>query len=197
MGREGEPVGRLSFNRAGHILGRAHHAAAAETSWEGSPSVNRRVRVALSLTLLFAMTATAAWAHDGRHPTVLAAGPVKDPISEPRGAPVLPVLVALAAASALGVSRRSRLALSVAGLLLVLDFEAGLHAVHHLDNPARAAECATAVATAHLTGTLVDGVTADPIDIPALHPVQFEDPTPVVLRPPAPYIGRAPPTAIA
>jgi hypothetical protein len=95
---------------------------------------------------------------------VFATVSVPDRISEPGGAPVLALLVALALASTLGVSRRKHLALSLVALLLVLAFEGSLHAVHHLDDPARAAECAAAVATAHLTGSLVDGVTADPIE---------------------------------
>jgi hypothetical protein len=159
--------------------------------------MSRTFCVGLSLTLLFAVTATASWAHDGPHPPVLVTGSGADPISEPGGAPVLPLLVALAAATALGASRRRRLALSVVVLLLVLEFETGLHAVHHLGEPARAAECATAVATAQLSGSLVDGVTAEPVDIQALHPVRLDFPTPVAQRPPAPYVGRAPPTSIA
>lgn len=159
--------------------------------------MSRKFCVGLSLTLLFAVTVTASWAHDGPHPPVLVTESVADPISEPDGALVVPLLVALAAASALGASRGRRLALSVVVLVLVLEFETGLHAVHHLGDPARAAECATAVATAHLAGGLVHGVTADPIDVPALQPVQSEVPTPVAKRPPAPCLGRAPPTAIA
>jgi hypothetical protein len=155
--------------------------------------VSRRFRVALSLTWLFVVTATASWAHDGPHPPVLIIESPADPISAGGGAPVLPLLVAVAAASALGAFRRRHLAVSVVVLLVVLEFEAGLHAVHHLGEPARAAECATAVATAHQTGSLVEGVTSDPIDLVVLHPVRSELPTPVGLRPHAPYVSRAPP----
>jgi hypothetical protein len=170
----------------------------AETSQGGSLRLSRKFCVGLSLTLLFAVTATASWAHHGPHPPVLVAGSVADPISGPGGSPALPLLVALAAAGALGASRRRHLALSVVILLLVLEFETGLHAVHHLGEPARAAECATAAATAHLIGSLVDGgVTAEPVDILALHPVGLDFPTPVAQRPPAPYVGRSPPTSIA
>jgi hypothetical protein len=159
--------------------------------------MSRKFWIGLSLTVLLAVTATASWAHDGSHLPVLVTGSVADPISEPGGAPVLLLVVALAAASALGASRPRRRVLSVVVLFLVLEFEAGLHAVHHLDDPARAAECATAVATAHLTGSPVDRVTAEPVDILALHSVPSEIPTPVAQRPPAPYAGRAPPTSIA
>ncbi len=159
--------------------------------------MSRTFYVGLSLMLLLAVTATASWAHDGLHPPVLGTGSGGDPISEPGGDPVLPLLVAFAAASALEASRRRRLALSVVVLLLVLEFETGLHAVHHLGEPARATECTTTVATAHLTGGLVAGVTAEPVDIQALHPVSLDFPTPVAQRPPAPYVGRSPPTSIA
>jgi hypothetical protein len=158
--------------------------------------VSRAFRIALSLGLLLTALVTVSRAHDTPHPPVLAQAPVADP-AEARGpAPASLLLVVLAAVSAAGMVRRKRLALSLVLLLAVLGFEAGFHSVHHLDDPARAAECAVAVATAHLAGSLVDGVSAGPVALRALCPVVLALPAPVVLLPRAPHTGRAPPIPI-
>jgi len=157
----------------------------------------RAVGVALSL-LLLAAAATASWAHDGPHPPAAGTPPVADATADADGAWVAPLLVALVAAGALGIGRRRRLALGLAVLLVILGFEANVHAMHHLDNPTQAAGCAVAVATAHvLTDTVVDGVATELTAIRPLYVVRSARPAPAGPRSPAPHAGRAPPVPIS
>jgi hypothetical protein len=117
-----------------------------------------------------------------------------DATPEAGGALLSALLVLLAAATALGVRRRSRLAVGLVLLLFVLGFEANLHAVHHLDDPT--AECPVAAATAHLTDTLLEDVATDPKVVPAPYSVTPRRPALVAQRPLAPHAGRAPPARI-
>jgi hypothetical protein len=184
----------LSSDEAARILGHVHDGAGTEMMRRRERGVSRACGIALAL--LFVTTATASWAHEAPHPPAPVADPV--PVSVSGGAPDLLLLAAFAAASALAVSRARRLALGLAVLLLVMGVEAGLHAVHHLSDPARAAECAVAIATAHLTGSPVNGGPADLVALRPLYPVRPGLPAPITtLRPPGPHAGRAPPAPIS
>lgn len=118
-------------------------------------------------------------------------------------APVVPThlgtegvgLLLIALAAALVVVGRSRHALAVACLavLLLVSFEAGLHSVHHLADH-RDAQCVVASVSAHTGGLIVDsGGVALPTVWTALRAV----PRVVVaaFRPTATDHGRAPPAA--
>ena len=99
----------------------------------------------------------------------------------------------LAARIGLGLRRPRRLAAGLAILLLVLTFEAGLHAAHHVGEPDRPATCVVAMATAHLVGSPVEVVTVDPGAAPLLHATPPAPSVQVTLHRPAPHKGRAPP----
>jgi len=190
------PAGRaLSSTGGARILDDVQDEARAETMTRRDRGVSRARGVVL--TLLLVGTATTSWAHEGRH----APAPVVEPApvsALDSGAAGLLALVGLAGVIALAARRPRRpiLALGVAVPLLVLGVEARLHAVHHLGDPARAAECTVAVATAHLTGSPADAVTADVVAAPALYLVLPGLPAPIPQRPPATHEGRAPPAPI-
>ncbi|HEY1335516.1 MAG TPA: hypothetical protein VGF31_14735 [Myxococcaceae bacterium] len=140
----------------------------------------------MALLLLLAMP---AYAHDDAdHPGIIAIA-VSGSGTGPSGL----LLGAIAAVIGLGMTRRRLLALALAGLLLVLTLEAAVHSVHHLDDPARAAECAVAVATAHAPIDLADAVTADPAYLRVWYPIRTAFPDPLAQRAPAPRTGRSPP----
>jgi hypothetical protein len=146
----------------------------------------------LSLVLLL-VAVPPSWAHDGPHPAVI----VADPLLGSDGGPGGLLLIVIAAAGAIAVRRRRLLTLGLVVLLLVLTFEAARHSVHHLDDSARAAECAVAVATAHVTVDLVDGVAPDPGDVGVWYPIRTALPDPIAQQAPAPPTGRAPPASLA
>jgi hypothetical protein len=146
----------------------------------------------LSLVLLL-VAAPTSWAHDGPHPAVIVADPL---LGTDGGAGGL-LLIAIAAAAAIGLRRRRLLTLGLVLLLLVLTFEAARHSVHHLDDPARAAECAVAVATAHVAVDLVDGVAPDPGGFGVWYAIRTALPDPIAQPAPAPRTGRAPPISLA
>lgn len=153
--------------------------------------MRRAVPILVSVALL--LVAAPAGAHDGAHrPDIVAADAALDSAIGPG---VL-LVGALAVAGALGMRRRRRLALALAALLLVLAFEAALHSVHHLGDPARAAECAVAVATAHVPIDLAAAVAADPGDVPIWYPIRAPRPDAPAQRAPAARTSRSPPTVL-
>ena len=116
--------------------------------------------------------------------------------------PVIPWPAMLAAAAAVIVAwRRPRraLALAIVMILGLFAFENGVHSVHHLndlrhlDDLRSGAICQVAAATAHVAGTLVDGLTPEHLVLPS--PVRLVLPQHLSLEAlsPAAHQGRAPP----
>jgi hypothetical protein len=134
--------------------------------------------------------AAPSWAHDGSGPLLVLAPP-------PASAGEAFLFAATVAIAVFGLGRRRRFALVLAAVLPFLGFEAGLHSIHHLDDPQRTAKCAVASATLHLNGT--------PAEAPSLAAAIERAPEPVPVAPraaaphrsPAPHEGRAPPLALA
>ncbi len=77
---------------------------------------------------------------------------------------------------------RRRLVIGLVVALLTLAFEAGLHSTHHLGDPVRGAECALALATAHLDGAPVDTVGLAPAVDAALDGPLLLAPVPLAAR---------------
>jgi hypothetical protein len=178
---------------------------------------DRHGRRTLAAAILVAAIAVAAgsapaWAHPVRSPErsaqetpVATADIVSDerqPVSPDPGAPTdesaPPVGVALAfiaiAALLVVVGRRRRLmTLGLALVTLVLAFETGVHSVHHLGSPQDASQCAVAVATTHVQGTVGEPVVPPSAPFYAgtapfvREPVRLASPTWLAWR------GRAPP----
>ena len=151
----------------------------------------------VAATMLASLLAPAsAWAHPAAPAAPAEAGPVAELAAAPPGDLDGVLLVALAAVVALGMSRR-RLVIGLVLALLTFAFEAGLHSTHHLGDPVRGAECALALATAHLDGAPVDTVGLAPaVDAAPDGPLLLA-PVPLAARRVPTHEGRAPPVPIA
>jgi len=161
----------------------------------GRGRVASRACGAVLVLVLLAMAAEAG-AHEASHGSVTIAE-IPSSAAPPAGlGSALPAALA-AMAAALAIRRARPRVVSLALLLVVMGFEARVHAVHHLDDPARAAACAVAVATAHLTGNPAEAPPTDLLPGPALYPVTPGRPLPVAARLPAPHESRAPPASTA
>lgn len=185
---------RLSSGAPGLILDPVQPGVGM-TRTSARPRRHHPTLVAMTVALLLTGAASVSWAHMAAPPSVLAAAPAADPDDTHRAADSLLLLV-LAVAGALAASRSRRFALGLVVLLVVLGFEAGLHAAHHLDDPARAAGCAVAATLTHLTGSPIEGVAADVVMLCAPYPILPGLPAPVAQRPHAPHAGRAPPVPV-
>jgi hypothetical protein len=133
---------------------------------------------------------TPAWAHRAADaPALFSAGLAAS--SGLHGVIIVSLLFgALVALIGLGLRRPRRLVWFLAILLLVLAFQAGLHAAHHIGG---SDQCVVAMATAHLVASPVEVVTIDPVTAPRLRATLSPPPVQVTLHRPAPHEGRAPP----
>jgi hypothetical protein len=145
------------------------------------------------VTALLAMlvASTPAWAHRAADaPAMFSAGLAATSGLHGGTAAVSLLLGALVALLGLGLRRPRRLVGFLTILLLVLAFQAGLHAAHHVGEPD---QCVVAMATAHLVASPVEVVTVDPVAAPVLHAALLTPPVRVTLERPAPHEGRGPP----
>jgi hypothetical protein len=168
--------------------------------------------VALLVLAVCAVRCAPASAHPGLETTVgpSASTPIVAPPIAPstmaRAAaptpPVVPWAAMLAAAAALIVAwRRPRRALALAIVLILglFAFENGVHSVHHLndlrhlDDLRSGAICHVAAATAHVAGTLVDGVTPEHPVLPSRERLVLQHHLSVDALFFAAHQGRAPP----
>ena len=120
--------------------------------------------------LVLLLAPTPSWAHEAvRAPAQSATDAAWN--AAPHDDTVIASLIFTALAALIGFSLRRprRLVASLAILLLVLTFEAGLHSAHHVGEPDQSAACVVAMATAHLVGNPVEVVTVDPGAAPLLH----------------------------
>lgn len=91
----------------------------------------------------------------------------------PRAVPWAGVLAAAAAAMPAWLRTRRAFALALVLVLAVLAFENGVHSVHHLGDPRHLNDlrsdttCVVAAATAHVSGTTVDGPTPEHLVLPS------------------------------
>jgi hypothetical protein len=91
---------------------------------------------------------------------------------------------------------RPTLGVFVSLVLGVLTFENGVHSVHHLDDPASAATCSVATATAQVAGTPVDGAAAESFVQPSYERLVLEPRPGFEAVSLAIRQGRAPPHAV-
>jgi hypothetical protein len=131
---------------------------------------------------------------EGRAAETPAAAPLPE---KPAGNLPLPALVALAALLVGGglLARRHRVALPVALAVLLahLAFESALHSVHHLMDPAGAAECQLASGAAQADTAGGEGSTSRAPVLATEPRWAPPDQSLDVLRPPRPDEGRGPP----
>jgi len=117
--------------------------------------------------LMVLLAGTAAWAHDATKVPV--AGPATvsapDAAMPTTGASGL-LLAILVAGIVLPIARPRRLPAALVIILVILGFETGFHSTHHLNDPARAADCTIAGLAVHLVGSPVDNVSGDLIGSP-------------------------------
>ena len=156
----------------------------------------RRV-ILLAFAFIGLLAGIPAWAHD--IPRTLAgpaAGSVPSGAAPPMDNRGL-LIAALVVGIVLHLARRRRLAVALVIILVPLGFETGLHSVHHLNDPVRAAECAVAFSAVHLVGSPVDDVSVDLIGSVAHSPITPEPETQVPHPRATAHEGRAPPTSHA
>jgi hypothetical protein len=148
---------------------------------------------AVGVTALATMlgASTPAWAHRAADtPAMFSAGLVVS--SHLHGVTVFVSLLfgALVALIGLGLRRPRRLVWFLAILVLVLAFQAGFHAAHHMGG---SDQCVVALATAHLVASPVEVVTVDPVTTPRLRDVLSTPAVQITRHRPVPHEGRAPP----
>ena len=172
----------------------------------------RLTMISLLVLAICAFPCAAAFAHPALETTVgpsasapdvaPSGGPSTMAWSSAPTPPVIPWLAMLAAAAAvIAAWRRPRraLALAIALILGLFAFENGVHSVHHLndlrhlDDLRSGAICHVAVATAHIAGTLVDGMTPEPLVLPSRERLVLQQHLTVESMSLAAHRGRAPP----
>jgi len=160
--------------------------------------------VVAGASLIVLLVGSVAWAHNvanvptsdafaTSHPVAVTA---PDPAPATIGASGL-LLAGLVLGIVLGLARPKRLPAALVIVLMILAFETGLHSTHHLNDPARAADCTVAVLAVHLVGGPLDDLSIDLIGSPAHRPISPEIETQVPHSRPAPQEGRAPPASHA
>lgn len=168
-----------------------------------APAMTRRLRLMRDAVagagLMVLLVGTAAWAHEAAKvpATDLVTGSVAENTATPTTDVSGLLLAGLVAGIVLCLARPRRLPATLVIILVILGFETGLHSTHHLNDPARAADCTVAGLAVHLVGSPVDDVSVDLIGSPAHRPISPESETQVPHSRPAPQEGRAPPASHA
>ncbi|HXJ78740.1 MAG TPA: hypothetical protein VMS64_08685 [Candidatus Methylomirabilis sp.] len=123
-------------------------------------------------------------------PAVLSATVTSSPAVDDNTVTLGLLLLAFAALIVVGFRWPRRLVAPLAILLLVLAFQAGLHAAHHMGG---ADQCVVALATAHLVASPAEVVTVDLVAAPRFHAAPSAPLVQVTLHRPVPHEGRGPP----